>query len=73
MGIHHRCHVYRIPTILRRCDMNTQEKEYMKLHLLWRSEIKPTEDIQIDESVFEEIYQMQQEAEDEKERLQKRA
>ena len=53
--------------------MNTQEKEYMKLHLLWRSEIKPTEDIQIDESVFEEIYQMQQEAEDEKERLQKRA
>ena len=43
--------------------MNTQEKEYMELHLLWRSEIAPTEDIEIDEAVFEEIYKMQEEKE----------
>lgn len=43
--------------------MNTQEKEYMELHLLWRSEIAPTEDIEIDEAVFEEIYKTQEEKE----------
>ena len=43
--------------------MNTQEKEYMELHLLWRSEIAPTEDIEIDESVFAEIIALQEEQE----------
>lgn len=44
--------------------MNTQEKDYMKMHLLWRSEINSTDDIQIDETVFEEIYKLQEEQED---------
>lgn len=41
-------------------------KEYLKLHLLWRSEIRPPEEAQIDESVFEEIYRMQEASDDEK-------
>ena len=43
--------------------MNTQDKEYMELHLLWRSEIAPTEDIEIDEAVFAEIIALQEEKE----------
>ena len=39
-------------------------KEYLKLHLLWRSEIRPPEEAQIDESVFEEIYRMQEASDD---------
>lgn len=42
------------------------DKEYLKLHLLWRSEIRPPEGAQIDESVFEEIYRMQEANDDEK-------
>lgn len=37
------------------------DREYLDLHLVWRSEIMPTEDIEIDETVFEEIYKMQEE------------
>lgn len=43
--------------------MRVTDREYMELHLLWRSEIAPTEDIEIDETVFEEIYKMQEEKE----------
>lgn len=46
------------------------DKEYLKLHLLWRSEIRPPEGTQIDESVFEEIYRMQ-EGNNDKERIHK--
>lgn len=42
------------------------DKEYLKLHLLWRSEIRPSEGAQIDESVFDEIYRMQEASDDEK-------
>lgn len=42
--------------------------EYLRLHLEWREQINPTEDIQIDESVFEEIYKLQEE-QDDKERI----
>lgn len=48
--------------------MNTQDKEYMNMHVLWRSEIKPPEGAEIDETVFEEIYRIQEE-EDDKERI----
>ena len=43
--------------------MRATDKEYMELHLLWRSEIDATEPIEIDEEVFEEIYKMQEEKE----------
>ena len=43
--------------------MRATDKDYMELHLLWRSEIGPTETIEIDEAVFEEIYKMQEEKE----------
>lgn len=43
--------------------MEITNKEYLKLHLLWRSEIKPKEG-EIDETVFEEIYRMQEEQND---------
>ena len=46
--------------------MNTQEKEYMDLHLVWRSDIDPIKDIVIDESVFEEIYRLQEEQDGER-------
>lgn len=42
------------------------DRAYMDLHVLWRSEIRPTEDIEIDESVFEEIYKMQEEQDGER-------
>ena len=48
--------------------MNTHDKEYMSMHVLWRSEIKPPEGAEIDETVFEEIYRMQ-EGKDDKERI----
>lgn len=41
--------------------MKATDEQYMDLHLVWRSEIQPTEDIQIDEAVFEEIYKEQEE------------
>ena len=37
------------------------DREYLDLHLVWRSEIMPMEDVEIDETVFEEIYKMQEE------------
>lgn len=40
--------------------MTTTDKEYMDLHLLWRSEIRPQKGAEIDEEVFEEIYKMQE-------------
>lgn len=40
--------------------MDRTEIEYLHLHVMWRSEIKPPEDAEIDESVFEEIYRMQE-------------
>lgn len=43
-------------------------EEYMALHLEWRSEITGGEEIVIDESVFEEIYKLQ-EGNDDKERI----
>lgn len=41
--------------------MTTTDKEYMDLHLLWRSEIegKPVKE-EIDESVFEDIIRLQE-------------
>ena len=46
--------------------MTTTDKEYMDLHLLWRSEIegKPVKE-EIDESVFEDIIRLQEGATDE--------
>ena len=43
--------------------MRVTDSEYMELHLLWRSEIAPTEDIEIDEAVFAEIIALQEEKE----------
>ena len=40
--------------------MKTTNKEYLDLHLIWRSEIGPKEDIEIDETVFADIYKMQE-------------
>lgn len=41
------------------------KSDYMKLHLEWREEIRPPDDAEIDESVFDEIYKMQEEQDDE--------
>ena len=41
--------------------MSTQDQEYMKMHLEWRADITGNEEIVIDESVFEEIYKLQEE------------
>lgn len=48
--------------------MSTQDQEYMKMHLEWSADITGNEEIVIDESVFEEIYRMQEE-QDDKERV----
>lgn len=50
--------------------MSTQGQEYMKMHLEWRADITGNGEIVIDESVFEEIYRLQ-EAQDDKERIHK--
>lgn len=42
------------------------KSDYMKLHLEWREEIRPPDDAEIDEKVFDEIYKMQEEEDDEK-------
>lgn len=44
--------------------MDRTEIEYLHLHVMWRSEIKPPEGAEIDETVFEEIYKMQEEQEE---------
>ena len=41
--------------------MSTQDQEYMKMHLEWRADITGNGEIVIDESVFEEIYKLQEE------------
>ena len=41
--------------------MSTQDQEYMEMHLEWRADITGNEEIVIDESVFEEIYKLQEE------------
>lgn len=43
--------------------MNANDPRYLELHTVWRSEIMPTEDVQIDETVFEEIYRLQEKEE----------
>lgn len=47
--------------------MKATDKEYMDMIVLWRSEIRPKE-VEIDETVFEEIYKLQEE-QDDKERI----
>lgn len=47
--------------MIRRGHMKTTDESYMDLHLVWRADITGNEDIEIDESVFEEIYQLQEE------------
>lgn len=37
------------------------KSDYMRLHLEWREEIRPPDDAEIDESVFEEIYKEEME------------
>lgn len=49
--------------------MTDKDKAFLDLHLVYRDEIRPTEDVTIDETVFEEIYRLQEE---ENERLQSR-
>ena len=41
--------------------MTAKEKAFLDLHLVYRDEIRPTEDVTIDETVFEEIYRLQEE------------
>ena len=41
--------------------MTAKEKAFLDLHLVYRDEIRPTEDVTIDETVFEEIYKLQEE------------
>lgn len=43
--------------------MTEREKAFLDLHLVYRDEIRPTEDVTIDESVFEEIYRLQEKEE----------
>lgn len=46
--------------------MTGREKAFLDLHLVYRDEIRPTEDVTIDETVFEEIYKIQEEEDDER-------